>query len=251
MPRGAVRMWIELIPKSKDNELLSDTLRPQTEEKFEIRVVVWKTRDVPLIDDGKVDIMVKCTFNDGKKDIEQETDVHSNSTTGNGEFNWRMIFPCTYPSKKTFLSIALYDYNHLTSNSIISTCNLNLNKYLNKVYRTRSPVIIQSEWIDLEKVSTLEEADSGGQIEMEIRILLQQDADSNKVGKGREEPNRDPQLQEPKEGRNFLDKFTGIGSILDGVTSLYTRIFQFAKIVVVVLVVALIAYLILQVAKSI
>ena len=38
-----------------------------------------------------------------------------------------------------------------------------------------------------------------------MKILTQQEAETGKVGRGREEPNKDPFLETPTEGRSFLD----------------------------------------------
>jgi hypothetical protein len=83
-----------------------------------------------------------------------------------------------------------------------------------------------------------------------MKIMTIQEAESNKVGIGRSEPNKDPVLETPKEGRGFLDQFSIIGDLLDGVGSFYAKIFQLVKILAVVFVIAVIVYLISQFAKA-
>lgn len=64
-------------------------------EIYEIRLIVWETRDVPLIDGDKVDIFVRVIFDPTGKpedEVEKKTDIHKGSKTGWGQFNWRMKF---------------------------------------------------------------------------------------------------------------------------------------------------------------
>ena len=77
------------------------------EETYEIRLIVWETREVPLIDGDDVDIWVRVNFDPtGRSDdeVEKKTDVHSGSKTGWGQFNWRFKFtlkvPCDFPRIK-------------------------------------------------------------------------------------------------------------------------------------------------------
>jgi hypothetical protein len=147
------------------------------------------------------------------------------------------------------LTITLYDHNKLSNNEIIGSNNLNLKKYLNKIHKTKTTVEIPREWITLDKVSTLENVDTGGEVEIEMKLMTFQEAESNKAGIGRSEPNKDPVLETPKEGRGFLDQFSMLGDLLDGVGSFYAKIFQLIKVLAAVFVVAIIVYLISQFAK--
>ncbi len=71
-----------------------------------------------------------------------------------------------------------------------------------------------------------------------------QEAESNKVGRGRDEPNKDPFLETPKEGRSFLDKLSFIKDLAAGLGGLYDGIFRYLKIFGILMTVALIAYII-------
>ena len=53
-----------------------------TKKKYEIRLIVWETRDVPLVDGKKVDIWVRVIFDPTgwpEDVVEKRTDVHSGS----------------------------------------------------------------------------------------------------------------------------------------------------------------------------
>jgi predicted DNA binding CopG/RHH family protein len=144
-------MWVEIIPKSKDLELLPERLVAQSMDRYELRLIIWNTRDIPCIDNGKVDIMVKVLFNDFDKDIEQETDVHNNSKDGNGQFNWRVVIPFKYPNNKTSITVSVFDHNLVGSNEMVASNVINIKKYLNRVHRNKAVVLFPRDWLPLSK----------------------------------------------------------------------------------------------------
>ncbi len=79
---------------------------------------------------------------------------------------------------------------------------------------------------------------------MEMKILTFQEAEANNVGKGREEPNKDPFLETPTEGRRFLDRFAVVGNIIGGFGGLYDGIFKILKIFGIIVGIGVMAYVI-------
>ena len=75
-----------------------------------------------------------------------------------------------------------------------------------------------------------------------MKILTQQEAETGKVGRGREEPNKDPFLETPTEGRSFLDMFSGLGDMLGGLGGMFDGIIKIAKMFGMILAVAVAAY---------
>jgi hypothetical protein len=88
-----------------------------------------------------------------------------------------------------------------------------------------------------------------GEVEMEMKFMTLQEADNSKVGEGQDEPNKDPELEIPKNGRNFLDKMSFIKDIVSGLGSLYGGLFKVLKILGVVITLAVIVYMISLFAK--
>ena len=71
-------------------------------EEYEIRLIIYETRDVPLVDGDKVDIYLKATYMTDEWDesnVCKQTDVHNNSKDGRGEFNYRMLFRAKMPAE--------------------------------------------------------------------------------------------------------------------------------------------------------
>jgi len=79
---------------------------------------------------------------------------------------------------------------------------------------------------------------------MEMKILTAQEAEANKVGKAREEPNKDPFLETPTEGRGFLDRFAVLGDLLGGLGGLYDGIFKMMKVFGMIVGIGVLAYVV-------
>ena len=105
-------------------------LQVQTKEEYELRLIVWETRDVPLVNGGSVDIYCKVLFDPtgwSGSEIEKKTDIHYGSKDGRGVFNYRFKFlietPCEFPR----LKFQIYDYG-LVGDESIGEAILNLKK---------------------------------------------------------------------------------------------------------------------------
>lgn len=75
-------------------------ISPRKPKSYELRIVIWNTDEVVLEDDAffsgekMSDIYVKGWLK-GPQD-NQSTDIHYRSLTGEGNFNWRFIYPFDY-----------------------------------------------------------------------------------------------------------------------------------------------------------
>jgi hypothetical protein len=59
--------------------------------EFECRVVIWKTKDIEMMDvEGTSDVFIRLFFDD--KD-DQTTDTHWRCQNGTASFNYRLLFP--------------------------------------------------------------------------------------------------------------------------------------------------------------
>ena len=100
-------MWTEILTEEESRKIPVSKMKVVESRTFEIRLVVWETREVPLVDGDSVDIYVKVTFDQtgwSEDEVLKETDTHMNNKDGRGQFNWRMIFdlkvPCDFPRLK-------------------------------------------------------------------------------------------------------------------------------------------------------
>src|SRR4051812_30752859 len=100
-------MWVEVLSLEEARKTPMARLQVQSKDEYEIRLVLWETLDVPLVDGSSVDIFVKVTFDPtgwSGSGIVRETDVHYASKDGRGVFNYRFKFnletPCEFPRIK-------------------------------------------------------------------------------------------------------------------------------------------------------
>ena len=83
-----------------------------------------------------------------------------------------------------------------------------------------------------------------------MKLLTLGEADANKVGKDRSEPNKEPFLETPKNGRGFLDMFSALGDIGNFIGSLGDRMFAAIKTLGTLMILAFVAYLVISLIKG-
>ncbi|MEQ2303508.1 hypothetical protein AMECASPLE_017652, partial [Ameca splendens] len=152
LPQGYLHMWVDMFPTDIPAPPAVD-IKPRLPEQYELRVIIWNTDDVflddvnPFTGDPSSDIYVKGWIKglDGDK---QETDVHFNSLTGEGNFNWRFVFRFDYlPTEKevvfkkkesifsleesefrqpAVLTLQVWDYDRISANDFLGSIELSL-----------------------------------------------------------------------------------------------------------------------------
>lgn len=153
LPQGYLHMWIDMFPTDVPAPPPVD-IKPRQPEQYELRVIIWNTDDVYLDDVNPFtgvpssDIYIKGWVR-GLEGDKQETDVHFNSLTGEGNFNWRFIFRFDYlPTEKevvykkkesffsleesefrqpAFLTLQVWDYDRIAANDFLGSIELRLN----------------------------------------------------------------------------------------------------------------------------
>ncbi|TNM89206.1 hypothetical protein fugu_005461 [Takifugu bimaculatus] len=152
LPQGYLHMWVDLFPTDVPAPPTVD-IKPRQPIQYELRVIIWNTDDVfledvnPFTGNPSSDIYVKGWIK-GLEHNKQETDVHFNSLTGEGNFNWRFVFrfdylptekEVVYKKKESFFSLEettfrqpgvlvlqVWDYDRIGANDFLGCIELNL-----------------------------------------------------------------------------------------------------------------------------
>ena len=271
MAMGKIELWVEMMTPGEARTCPMFDIKPPPPEQFELRVVVWQTKDVPMRNhegDTRVDMQVKVNFigyesvqsdhgtggNNNRWDYaqtagemvgmmqknvdkmgenaalklkgmrdaagasanpgnEKETDVHWMCTTGQGTFNYRMIWPMLYNldsliDKPMRLQIKVYDYD-VGKDDLIGETQLNLNDMLTDAFKHRErnrliqvgqPFRIAEGALTDWKLTFDLKKDNHNQGEVTVSIVVYDNvvAMLKPAGVGRSEPNQNPQLPEPQ-----------------------------------------------------
>ncbi|AWP20109.1 putative otoferlin-like [Scophthalmus maximus] len=237
--QGRIEMWVDMFPMDMPAPGPAIDISPRKPKSFELRVVIWNTDDVILEDDAFMtgekmsDIYVRGWLK-GQQEDKQDTDVHYHSLTGEGNFNWRFVYPFDYLmaeekiviSKKESmfswdeteykipprLTLQVWDADHFSADDFLGAIELDLNRFPRgaKTAKQCSLNMIRNEhelptisifkqkrvkgWWPFVARDENDEMELTGKVEAELHLVTAEEAEKSPVGLGRNEP--DP-LEKP------------------------------------------------------
>lgn len=127
--QGVIKMWVEIFATNKSSAEGTVTwdITPRPIKEYEVRLVVWDTKDVICADiEGTSDVFIRAFFD--TKDA-KETDTHYRCTDGKASFNYRLLYTVKAPTDNYDLQIQCWDRDFFASNDLIGGGNIEL-KYL-------------------------------------------------------------------------------------------------------------------------
>lgn len=89
-------MWVDILDAQEARQTLFEKLgRTKLDENYEVRLIIWETRDVPIPNGVSMDAYIRASYQPDGLSVEpiiKETDVHRGNKNGRALFNWRMLF---------------------------------------------------------------------------------------------------------------------------------------------------------------
>ncbi|KAG8445918.1 hypothetical protein GDO86_010640 [Hymenochirus boettgeri] len=245
--QGRIEMWVDMFPMDMPAPGPAIDISPRKPKRYELRVIIWNTDEVILEDDDyftgekSSDIFVRGWLK-GQQEDKQDTDVHYHSLTGEGNFNWRFLFPFDYLmaeekiviSKKESmfswdeteykiparLTLQVWDADHFSADDFLGAMELDLNRFPRgaKTAKQCSIEMVAPE-ADLPMVSIFkqkrvkgwwpfvarnenDELELTGKVEAELHLLTAEEAEKCPAGLGRNEP--DPLEKPNRPDTSFL-----------------------------------------------
>ena len=138
--QGVIKMWLEIhqpVTSTKGCDKVFE-LTPQPILDYEVRLVIWDTKDVKTMDwEGTSDVFVKAWFDDKEK---KESDCHYRCSNGKASFNYRLLYNIKAPRKNYLLTLQTWDRDLFKSNDFIGEVQLPLDDLFQDAILLQQPI---------------------------------------------------------------------------------------------------------------
>lgn len=202
LPQGKVDMRVDVLDWQEAQDAPAEVLTRPEPEPYELRLVVWATRDVrrPTGDDDagrldEIDQYVTATANfGGVGDVVKSTDT-AWGAGASADFNYRLVYRLALPCKVPRVKLTVWDAD-LFGRSAIGDVLVNLGPSFGEALRDqRRQVHVGAQWLPIEHPDAPGKA--LGEVNVELWALAREQADAAPVGEAQNAPNRDPYLAPP------------------------------------------------------
>jgi len=139
-PQGRLQLWVDVFPLDVEAPPPPPCdITPPGEQRWELRVIVWRTRDVLPHDyfTEMNDLYAVVAYGTAPA---MHTDTHWRCRDGCGSFNWRCKFPLRLDHRRRVderLTVQLWDRDVLKYNDNIGEVVVPLQRFFAKAFRAR------------------------------------------------------------------------------------------------------------------
>ncbi|PFH33895.1 ferlin family protein [Besnoitia besnoiti] len=201
---GTLRGFFEIMRSEYAQLHPPYTLASAEPDEYQLRVVIWRVKAVPLDDNSSISLFVRTIYQlEESSEVVKDTDTHYNSRDGTAVYNWRMVFDVLIPAQIPVLKLQIWNYALLSSTEPIGESNLDLTADFFRARKRQQNYRVPKMWVRCSHPA--HKGKLRGSIEMEASILPREEAEYTPVGNGREEPNRDPFLPAVTTNRTYVD----------------------------------------------
>ena len=202
-------MWIDVLDGDEQHQVPLEKIGKITlEENYEVRLIIWETREVPIPNGTSANFMIRSSYQrDGLSEVPEvkDTDIHRGCKTGRAMFNWRMIYRI---GMDEFPRLKLQIFDTGLGTEAVGELTLDLRTSI-KLLQKSGTLEDNKIWVQFSNPQ--KGGASAGYCLIQLQILFQQEAENDPVGEARDEPNQNPVLKEPPEGRSLGDMLAGLG----------------------------------------
>ncbi|CAF1366895.1 unnamed protein product [Rotaria sordida] len=209
--RGRLELFVDIFPKSQGSPGSSFTITSRKPKPYVLRCIIWNTNDIILQEtsitgEKMSDIYVKGWMS-GIEDDVQKTDIHYRCiSVKKKEHFWS--YDATELTISPVLNLRAWDNDKFSADDFLGALTLDLNRLykpakdsdfctLGILNDDASSCISLFEkkgvkgWWPCVNVEG-EDLELTGKIELELEILTEEEAHARPAGRGREEPNKNP-----------------------------------------------------------
>jgi len=144
LEQGKLECYVDIMPSHEAEMYPKDDIELPPSQMFEVRVVVWRARDMVSMD--VMEDMNDLYFTGWVEGCEkQSTDIHWRARNGKGSFNWRMKFDVelghnTTAMKFPYLHMQAWDKDLLKYSDCIAESFIDLGKSFKRAYKKNQTI---------------------------------------------------------------------------------------------------------------
>jgi hypothetical protein len=140
--QGLLDLWLDIRPESEVHRDPPVTFRGPEKHKFEVRIICWKSKDVPF---EMGDYFSEFWIGGSRK---QKTDIHWRCRNGQASWNWRIKIPMELPfdsPEKGRLVVQLWDQDIIKWNEVVGETQVDLYQWFLKAYHEKRALSVYTE----------------------------------------------------------------------------------------------------------